>query len=92
MQAQNEAHWQGNEIVLKRDLEEACRAMRRQREPSWQRTLAVAIGGIPFGIFLQGLIDEITASQIDTHRLVAYITAGFLGLFLIMWGALEPQR
>lgn len=92
MQAKILAFHQGDDVVLRRHVNEAYEALTRDRQRTQLREFGIAIGGTLFGAFISGFMTELsTDDPIRSTWVAIYVIFGLAGLFMISWGLMSRQ-
>jgi hypothetical protein len=76
----------GQAMVLRNHINEARKVILGGRRQAWSRELRVALGNALFSAFVQGFLCEISSATLRPFWITIYVVAGFVGLFLVLWG------
>jgi hypothetical protein len=80
------AFGQKADVIMRSRIEAARNIIRGERKQARSRELRIALGSVLLGAFAQGFTYEVSLATPRPFWITIYVVAGFVGLFLVLWG------
>ena len=77
-----------DEIVLVSHVRKAVEVLQKRKRRTWRQELAMSVGGILIGTFLQGFITELAKNPMSGLWISIYVVLGIVGIILLFIGML----